>query len=43
MWQRGLLDVMLAREELGWVPEYDIDQGITALVEWLRSVKSRLS
>ncbi len=41
--QRGLLDVTLAREELGWVPEYDLDQGIAALVEWLRSVKDQLS
>jgi UDP-glucose 4-epimerase len=31
---RRLADVTKAREQLGWVPEIDLEEGLTRLVEW---------
>jgi nucleoside-diphosphate-sugar epimerase len=33
---RDLLDTTLAREELGWVPQFDLDSGIADIAEWVR-------
>jgi UDP-glucose 4-epimerase len=33
---RRLADVSKAREDLGWVPEIDLEEGLTRLVEWWR-------
>lgn len=41
--QRDLLDVSLAKNELGFVPAYDLERGIAATGAWLMSVKDRLS
>ena len=41
--QRDILDVTLARDELGFIPEFDLDSGIAAIAEWVRSEKGRLS
>jgi UDP-glucose 4-epimerase len=34
---RRLADVSKAREQLGWVPEIDLEEGLTRLVEWWRA------
>jgi UDP-glucose 4-epimerase len=34
---RRLADVGKAREQLGWVPEIDLEEGLTRLVEWWRA------
>ena len=41
--QRDIMDMSLARDELGFVPEFDLDRGIEALAEWLRENRSRLA
>ena len=41
--QRDLLDVRLAKDDLGFTLEFDLDKGIAAMAEWLRSEKNRLS
>lgn len=33
---RRLADIDKAREQLGWVPEIDLEEGLTRLVEWWR-------
>ena len=40
--QRDMLDVNLAKNELGFVPEYDLESGIRATGEWLMSVRDKL-
>ena len=40
--QRDILDITLVRDELGFVPEYDLEQGIRATGEWLMSVRDKL-
>ena len=41
--QRDIMDTTLARKELGFVPEYDLDSGIAALAQWLRTFRDRLN
>lgn len=41
--QRDILDVTLARDELGFVPEYDLDRGVAEIARWARDEKKRLS
>ncbi|MGO9078310.1 MAG: NAD-dependent epimerase/dehydratase family protein [Streptosporangiaceae bacterium] len=38
---RRLADVSQAREQLGWKPEVDLDEGLRRLVGWWRSQRSR--
>jgi nucleoside-diphosphate-sugar epimerase len=39
---RDVIDISLARAELGWVPRFDLDAGIAATGEWLKKEKPRL-
>ena len=41
--QRDTLDVGLAKAELNFVPEYDLERGIAATAAWLAKFKDRLS
>ena len=40
--QRDNLDVTRARDELGFIPEFDLDRGIAEIATWVRSEKDRL-
>ena len=40
--QRDILDVTRAREELGFVPQFDLDSGIAEIAAWVRSEKKHL-
>jgi UDP-glucose 4-epimerase len=39
---RDVLDISLAKKELGWVPSIDLYEGIARLAEWLRNNKAVL-
>jgi nucleoside-diphosphate-sugar epimerase len=39
---RDVLDISLAKKDLGWTPKIDLYDGITRLVEWLIKHKSKL-
>ncbi len=41
--QRPILDITLAREELGFSPQFDLDSGVAATVAWVRREKKHLS
>jgi UDP-glucose 4-epimerase len=41
--QHQILDITLAREELGFSPQFDLDGGIAATVAWVRREKRHLS
>jgi nucleoside-diphosphate-sugar epimerase len=41
--QRPILDITLAREELGFSPQFDLDRGIAATADWVRREKRNLS
>ena len=41
--QRYILDITLAREELGFSPQFDLDNGIAATAAWVRMEKRHLS
>jgi UDP-glucose 4-epimerase len=41
--QRDPLDMTLAKNELGFAPEYDLERGIAITAAWLSENKSRLS
>jgi len=41
--QRDILDTTLARNELGFIPEFDLDRGIAAIAEWVKKEKGRLT
>ena len=38
-----ILDVSLARDELGFAPQFDLDNGVAAIASWVRSEKRRLT
>lgn len=40
---RDLLDITLAKKELGFAPKYDLESGITEIAEWLRNHRERLA
>jgi nucleoside-diphosphate-sugar epimerase len=40
--QRDILDVTLARQELGFVPKFDLEHGIAAIGEWVERNINRL-
>jgi UDP-glucose 4-epimerase len=35
--KRSCLDFSLAKKELGWIPEYDFDRGLSETVDWFKS------
>lgn len=37
-----LLDISLARDELGFSPSYDLDGGVAAVAKWVKSEKRRM-
>jgi nucleoside-diphosphate-sugar epimerase len=39
---RDVLDISLAKKDLGWAPKIDLYEGITRLVEWLIKHKTKL-
>jgi len=41
--QRDILDISLARKELGFIPEFDLDKGIFEIAQWAKSEKKGLS
>lgn len=38
-----ILDVSLARDELGFNPQFDLESGVAAIASWVRSEKRRLT
>ncbi len=40
--QRDIMNMSRARDELGFVPEFDLDRGIAAMAGWLGENRSRL-
>jgi nucleoside-diphosphate-sugar epimerase len=38
--ERSCLDVTRAREELGWVPQVELREGLNRTMEWARSAPS---
>ena len=41
--QRDILDVTRVRNELGFVPEVDLESGIAAIAEWVKKERNHLS
>jgi nucleoside-diphosphate-sugar epimerase len=39
---RDVLDISLARRELGWYPKFDLEAGVARLAEWLKRHQSGL-
>ncbi len=39
----NILDVSLARDELGFVPQFDLESGVAAIASWVKSEKKRLT
>ncbi len=40
---RDLLDITLAKKELGFAPRYDLESGISEIAEWLKKHRERLA
>jgi nucleoside-diphosphate-sugar epimerase len=40
---RDVLDITLARQELEWDPQFDLDAGVAATADWLRKEKGRFT
>lgn len=38
-----LLDITLARDELGFTPAFDLDRGVAAIAKWVKREKKRLA